>query len=300
MTMPSFGNTSGADRMSPVPCISRGRGSRQTGTSALVARAASRTGVSSSPRPFACARRRSAAAASDEPPPSPAPAGRRLVSVKRPSLRPSMRAASACAARSTRLSASGPAPDAVGPVTVRPSCGPTRKASRSPNGANTTRLSRSWKPSGRRPRIRSVRLTLAGASVVKTPARRIKSSAAASPLLSLVGLGRVLLQADLELLVDPRQFIGLGLEIARMRPLELGLQHTVDPPVDVAQVIVDGRIDRLELDRALEMLHRLLVIAEPVIGPAERIDDVAVIGPLLDRALDHGHGFVEVKALVDP
>ena len=65
-------------------------------------------------------------------------------------------------------------------------------------------------------------------------------------------------------------------------------------------MIVDGRILGLELDGALEVLHRLLVIADPVIGPAERVDDVAVVGALLDRALDHAHALVEVDALVDP
>jgi len=47
-------------------------------------------------------------------------------------------------------------------------------------------------------------------------------------------------------------------------------------------------------------LHGLFVIAKPVVGPAERIDDVAVIGSLLDRALDHAHALVEMDALVDP
>ena len=69
-----------------------------------------------------------------------------------------------------------------------------------------------------------------------------------------------------------------------MRPLERGLQRAADLPVGVAEMIVDGRILGLELDRALEMLHRLVVIADAVIGPAERIDDVAVVRPLLDRA----------------
>ena len=71
-------------------------------------------------------------------------------------------------------------------------------------------------------------------------------------------------------------------------------------PVGVAEVIVDGRILGLELDRALEVLHRLVVVAEPEIGPAERVDDVAVIRPLLDGAADHPHALVEIDALIDP
>ena len=65
-------------------------------------------------------------------------------------------------------------------------------------------------------------------------------------------------------------------------------------------MIVDGRIFRLELDGALELLDRFLVIAGAEIGPAERVDDVAVIRPLLDGASDHVHALVEVHALVDP
>ncbi len=38
----------------------------------------------------------------------------------------------------------------------------------------------------------------------------------------------------------------------------------------------------------------------PVIGPAERVDDVAVVRPLLHGALDHVHALVQVHALVDP
>src|SRR4029077_17596836 len=85
-----------------------------------------------------------------------------------------------------------------------------------------------------------------------------------------------------------------------MRPLEPGLEHAADSPISVAEMVVDGRIDRLELDGALELLYPLVVVADPIPGPAERIDDIAVIGPLLDRALDHAHAFVEIQALIDP
>jgi hypothetical protein len=46
--------------------------------------------------------------------------------------------------------------------------------------------------------------------------------------------------------------------------------------------------------------HRLLEPAEPVVGPAEAVDDVAVIGAELDRALQHRLGLNQVHALVDP
>ena len=65
-------------------------------------------------------------------------------------------------------------------------------------------------------------------------------------------------------------------------------------------MIVDGRIVGLELDGAVEFLHRLVVIADAEIGPAQRVDDVAVVRPLLDGATDHVHALVEIDALVDP
>src|SRR6516162_7427989 len=96
------------------------------------------------------------------------------------------------------------------------------------------------------------------------------------------------------------EIVGLGIEIARMGPLEARLQHASDPLIGIAEMIVDGRILGLELDGALELLDRLLHVAEPVIGPAEGVDDVTVVGTLLDRAFDHTHALVEVDALVDP
>src|SRR5262249_10626308 len=72
------------------------------------------------------------------------------------------------------------------------------------------------------------------------------------------------------------------------------------PPIGVAQMIVDGRILGLELNRPIERLDGLIEVADPVERPAERIDDIAVVGPLLDRAPDHAHALFEIDALVDP
>ena len=52
-----------------------------------------------------------------------------------------------------------------------------------------------------------------------------------------------------------------------MRPLETRLELAAELPVDVAQMVVDGRVFRLELDRAVEMLDRLFVVADAVVGP---------------------------------
>ena len=73
------------------------------------------------------------------------------------------------------------------------------------------------------------------------------------------------------------EIVGFRPEIARMRPLKARLDHAADLPIGIAQVIVDGRILGLELDGAVELLDRLLVFADPVIGPAQRVDDVAIV-----------------------
>src|SRR5262245_41170327 len=85
-----------------------------------------------------------------------------------------------------------------------------------------------------------------------------------------------------------------------MGPLESGLQHAANPPIRIAEMIVDRWIFRLELNRTLELFGRFLVIAESVVGPAERVDDVAVVRALLDSLFDHLHAFVQLDALVNP
>src|SRR6516162_6705272 len=126
------------------------------------------------------------------------------------------------------------------------------------------------------------------------------SASAAVGLLVLRCRGGVVGKPRFQLGFDLSEILGLGLEVARMRPLEARLEHASDLPIGIAEMIVDGRILGLELDRALQLFDRLLHVAEPVIGPAEGVDDVTVVGALLDRALDHAHALVEIDALVDP
>src|SRR5215470_437678 len=63
----------------------------------------------------------------------------------------------------------------------------------------------------------------------------------------------------------------------------------------VAEVLIDHRI-RLAcfLHRALELAKRVGVAALLVIGPAEAVDEVAVVGLELERLRDQMHRFVEV------
>jgi len=129
-----------------------------------------------------------------------------------------------------------------------------------------------------------------------------RSAAVAGLFRRLGGLGRrgLIKQARAELLLDLLQIVGFRLEVARVRPLERGLKLATDFPVCIAKMIVDGRILGLQLDGPLELLHRLIVVVDAEVGPAERIHDVAVIRPLLDRAADHLHAVVQVHALIDP
>src|SRR5262245_41158604 len=298
-TANSRGNSSGSERISPVPRMNRGRGSRHTGTSAPVARAACARRASSGARRFARASSRKAAAASAEPPPSPAATGKRFESAKRPSLRASTRSASARAALSTRLSATSPAAAAVGPATLSAKASPGVKVKASPTPAKATRLSISCRPSARRPTTRSVRLTLAGAFSRTQLAPR----GLAAAWLLVFGLGSrrcVVGKPGFQLGLDLVEIFRLGLEVARVRPLEARLEHASHSPVRIAEVIVDGGILGFELDGALELLDRLLHVAKPVVGPTQGVDDIAIIRALLDRALDHAHTLVEIDALVDP
>src|SRR5262249_62190677 len=95
-------------------------------------------------------------------------------------------------------------------------------------------------------------------------------SPAAGPF-CLGDVGRFLGHASFELVLYLGKLVRLGLEVPRMRPLEARLQNATNLPVGIAQMIVDGRVLGLELDRVLEMLHRLVELADPIIRPAERI-----------------------------
>src|SRR5690606_16385168 len=107
-------------------------------------------------------------------------------------------------------------------------------------------------------------------------------------------------EAALDLRLDPRDIGLLGFEVQRSLPLEASLLPSPDFPVGVAEMVVDHRVGRIELDRPLQMLDRLLIVAEPVEHPAQAIDDVAILRPEVDRAPQHVEGAVIVLALLDP
>ncbi len=85
-----------------------------------------------------------------------------------------------------------------------------------------------------------------------------------------------------------------------MVPLEMRLELAADAPIGVAEMIVDDRIGRLQIDRFLQFAHRVVIAPEPVIGPAKTVDDIAVALPQIDGAAQHLEGLVEIGPLIDP
>ncbi|MNI07975.1 hypothetical protein D3C73_609970 [compost metagenome] len=64
-------------------------------------------------------------------------------------------------------------------------------------------------------------------------------------------------------------------------------------------MVVDRGIAGAQLDRFLKLRHRIVEPAEAIVSPAERIDDIAVIGARIDGRLDHLQAFVQVEVHVD-
>ncbi len=103
------------------------------------------------------------------------------------------------------------------------------------------------------------------------------------------------LQAILELIRDLGQRLRVGTAVASMRPLEGGLEPAPDPPVGIAQMVVDGCIGRLQRHGTLQFAHGILVTAKSVVGPAEAVDDVAVLGTGGHGGAHHAERLVETS-----
>src|SRR5215472_2173905 len=93
--------------------------------------------------------------------------------------------------------------------------------------------------------------------------------------------------AAVELGLDWFDLVLLRPELQRPTPLIACLHRTAALPIGIAQMIVDCRVFGYQLDRLFEVLHCARVIAEPVMRPAQAIDNVAILGPQLYRLLDH-------------
>src|SRR5262249_35973088 len=161
-----------------------------------------------------------------------------------------------------------------------------------------------WNPGVAQRRLRAMHSRTIVATGIRTIGHEVAGCVRPAPSASIVfGLGRrggVVGKPRFQLGFNLNEIVVLGLEVARMGPLEARLELASDPPIGIAEMIIDGRILGLELNRTLELLDGLLDVAEPVIGPAEGVDDVTIVGARRDRALDHAHAGVEIDALVDP
>ena len=65
------------------------------------------------------------------------------------------------------------------------------------------------------------------------------------------------------------------------------LDPAPDAPIGVAEVIVDDGVGGLQVDRAFEVLGRVVLLAELVMRPAETVDDIAVGRLLIDGQAQH-------------
>src|SRR3954462_16002428 len=116
---------------------------------------------------------------------------------------------------------------------------------------------------------------MAGASPAITLCRNRPVGSAA--VLLQRGLGRRrLVEPLLELAHDLRQVLRLGARVLRVLPLEARLKMAPYLPIGVAEMVIDDGIAGVQLERLLELAHGGGVVAEAVIGPAERVDDHAV------------------------
>ena len=93
-------------------------------------------------------------------------------------------------------------------------------------------------------------------------------------------------QALIELLAHFLGVLKLRAQLERLAPLEARLPLAADPPVGVAQMIVERRISGHQPDCVLEVFDRLLEIAEPIVRPTQTVDDAAVGGPQTYGLLD--------------
>ena len=64
--------------------------------------------------------------------------------------------------------------------------------------------------------------------------------------------------AVLDLAFDLADLVGVRLEVEGTAPLELGLRLAADPPIGIAQMVVQHRVLRLQLHGALEIADRLV------------------------------------------
>src|SRR5262245_12952981 len=104
----------------------------------------------------------------------------------------------------------------------------------------------------------------------------------------------------LELGVEARRSLGFRTELERAAPFETGFGLTPGAPVGVAEMIDDLGVGRRELSRLFQLLDGVVILAELEIGPAEAVDDIALVGPRSDCFADQVETFLDLLSAVDP
>ena len=91
-----------------------------------------------------------------------------------------------------------------------------------------------------------------------------------------------------------------GIEAQRPFPLEARFGVAPDPPIGIAKMLVDGRVLGLERNRALQLDHGLDIFLGAILDPPQAVGDKTIVGPELDRLLDHLPGTLQMDAAIDP
>ena len=74
-------------------------------------------------------------------------------------------------------------------------------------------------------------------------------------------------ETGLELFPDRLDQIVLGIKGKGPTPLKVRLSLPPNAPISIAEMIIDDRITRLQLNRALKVLDSLVKVTQPVIDP---------------------------------
>ena len=103
---------------------------------------------------------------------------------------------------------------------------------------------------------------------------RIDPNAAASIAAFLVrrnvrrgGVGCDVWKTTFDLFQNRREVLGLWPHVPGMVPLKVRLNAAVDPPICVAQVIIQYRVRRLQVDRLFQRLSRFGILSQLEMSP---------------------------------
>src|SRR5262249_34014235 len=141
-----------------------------------------------------------------------------------------------------------------------------------------------------------------GGAVVQEPSAPASRSAPAMRLL-LLSLGRCTLDPELVLPRLPDLVLHLGgggalrVDLERLLPRVDRLVGEIVLDVGVTQVLVEDRVLLGQAHRTLQLAQRLLIPPLLVVGPAQAVDEVAVLGLDGQRLLDELNRLGEVGAL---